>query len=74
MRLSSARLEREALLLGSDPVQVMQARRIAEEAPHPGRKLVTTVADALAWLQPVATPAELDRARAFLAEAPTAGR
>jgi hypothetical protein len=67
MRASNARTERAALIVPDDAVAGAQVRRIVEEGHLPARKIVLTPAEAIAWLEPVLTPAELVRLRKFLA-------
>jgi hypothetical protein len=65
---SSSRLEREAILLGTDRVAAMQMARMEKETAFPGRRICRDENEALEWLRPLATPAELTRARKFLTD------
>jgi hypothetical protein len=66
MRLSHARLERAAVLLGDNPAMQLQARRLADEAHFELRRLFTDRADVIAWLEPVLDAAERARLAQFL--------
>jgi hypothetical protein len=65
---SASRLEREAVLLGTDRVAAMQMARMEKETSFAGRRLFSDENQALEWLRPLATPAELARARKFLTD------
>ncbi len=68
LRATNHRMERGAVVISDEPVGRMQAQRILDEARHPGRKLCLTVADAVDWMRPTLTVAELGRLQRFLAD------
>jgi len=68
LRASGQRLERGAVLVSDEAVARIQVARVLAQAHHDGRKACFTVEEAIAWLEPLLTPAERARLVRFLAE------
>lgn len=63
------RIERSAILHRLDqPTSVLQVLRLIRETHFDRRRVFTHADDAYAWLDPVLTPAEQQRLRAFYAQ------
>ncbi len=63
---AAVRTEREAALVGGNRVLAMQLERLQKEIGNDGRHVFTDEEPALDFLRPLATAAELARARKFL--------
>jgi hypothetical protein len=66
MRTRKTKIEYNAFLVGESPIIGLQTDRLIKGAAHPGRQVVHTVADALAFLDPFCSPEEKRRLRQFL--------
>jgi hypothetical protein len=66
MRGRKTRIESNAILIGDSPIVGLQADRLIKGASHPGRLLVRTVGETLAFLEPMCSGAERARLREFL--------
>jgi hypothetical protein len=59
-------LRSSILILPDSATAMMQALRLVKESNNAGRKVFTAPADLIAWNAEIATPAELERLKAFL--------
>jgi hypothetical protein len=66
MRTRKTRIDHNAILISPSPIIGLQVDRLIRTATHPGRHILRTVDEALAFLEPHLTVAERHRQREFL--------
>jgi hypothetical protein len=66
MRRNNAIIERSALLYRQHAASSLQLFRIVQESEGEQRRLFTDPSALIEWISEVLSPAEIDRARAFL--------
>jgi hypothetical protein len=66
MRTRKTKIEYNAFIIGESSLVGLQTDRLIKGASHPGRQVVRTVAEAIAFLDPFASVEERRRLRQFL--------
>lgn len=68
LRTDNPKIERNGLLVGTNPTTALQMQRLVDEAGSPSRKIFRAPAPYLLWLEAVLTPEESRRLSEFIAE------
>lgn len=66
MRTRKTKIEYNAFIVGESPIIGLQTDRLIKGASHPGRQIVHSAADAVAFLDPFCSADERRRLRQFL--------